>query len=298
MFRFLRIVLAALTLFASHSPAFANYIYNPADLPSGFECDEEDSPEKCEQDRHFQAWWAVYKEKYDIWYFRLQYDLDIFFGGNPRPLEEPEMGSADFVLTPNIVDAFYSVELRHYGGGWAFAVQKLCDTDMKRVQRCRTVLRMISPRPSSEISPEDRHTVDALYPTNPEEVARELSITANWREADLGQCAGAVEHLLSFPGYGEKLWTAQDVRDIRGIPKTLSKDAESDEIVITADGDGVFLRASGSDGRIVVYSEANGGEAYDWAKEMAVIVEPCLKPSAALPPWQAILNAEAKRGSQ
>jgi hypothetical protein len=203
--------------------------------------------------------------------------------------------------TPNLVDAVYQVALRRYDKGWAFAIDMDC---RQPSPGCAPKLRMVSFKPQEKIDKAQAGDIKDLLPTSVAEVVRLLRVVADWREADLRSCKGAMAHLLAFPPQkGGAFWHPRYVRWLRG-----DEPSPSDEIIVTTDGSGVHLRARSQGdpedaamavgGGSVIYDEWNQGEGYLWARKMAEIVEPCLVPSMAPPPWEKALepnNAAGKR---
>lgn len=184
-----------------------------------------------------------------------------------------------------MVDAVYSIALRRYRG-WAFAISSDAE------------LRLVRIRDEDELDSEQAAGLRNTLPTSMQELSEFLSKAAAWEETDLTKCEGASAHLLQFPAQrGEAFWSEKELQWAPGfVPKP-----ESDTIIVTADGDGITVRARsvedvGSPKRLlssgfVFYDQNNGGEAYDWAIKMEEIVRPCLKPSESTPPWEKVLAA-------
>ena len=286
--------LAALALVCASSAAQADYVYNPFDLPQGYTCEADWNTDKCAEEKRWEAWWSKYQDRYDRWYFSLLYNTDFYF-------QTPETDRDFFAATrteshsPNLVDVVYKVALRRYGAGWAFAVDMVCSgSRLEAPQSCAPKLRMVTFRKANEIDPALEEQLKNQLATSPDEVAMELRASAKWEEADLRSCKGAVDQLLAFPGQKAKpIWHPVYAEWLRGrIPNT------PDEIVVTADGDGVTIRATpAGDPRAkqvanhdsqVVLEEWNGGDGYDWALEMAKVVRPCLRPATSPAPWDRI----------
>ena len=96
--------------------------------------------------------------------------------------------------------------------------------------------------------------------------------------------------------------------NLRSAEKALRRAAETHElsvdIIVTADGSGVLIRASGRGdpeaARVlvgdvnIVYSQWNGGAGMGWALDMAEKVRPCLKPATAPAPWDKLLGSSAE----
>ena len=295
---------AGLALLASllTAPANADYVFDPADLPKNFSCDRKWSVEKCNNEQRGEAWWARFGDRYDHWYHELLYNTDIYFNDVPltasvgvdaKTYEEPwDPEIALSHQTRNLVDVVHSVALRRYGGGWAFAVNMVCE----KSSGCAPKLRMVSMRRLDEVSAEMQRLSASMLPVSREEVAAKLRLTAKWEEADLRSCKGALDQLLMLPAQnGSPLWNPGYVKWLKGrAPK------EKDEIIVTADGSGVLIRASGRDdpdnlralvGDVnIVYSQWNGGAGMGWALKMAEKVRHCLKPATSPAPWDKLVN--------
>lgn len=300
--------LAALLL--ASSPARADYTFDPADLPKGFECvPVKDAPNgadstgeaDCPRERREEAWWNRHGEAYDRWFHELAFNPDLYFADEPPDPRD----RASHAETPNLVDAVYAIALQRYGG-WAFAVDMACAEVPagKRVDKasCAPKLRMVSMRRGDEIDPASQGRLAAVMPTTRDEVAAQLVVTARWEEADLRTCKGAMDQLLALPAQrGEPLWHPGYVKWLRGQPP-----AEKDDLQITLDGAGVRLRARGmedpvssafaSGGRYAWSNRWNGGADMAWAQTMARVVKPCLKPAAAPAPWTKALRARSGSG--
>ncbi len=137
------------------------------------------------------------------------------------------------------------------------------------------------------------------HPTSAIELADDLNLQMEWLEADLRRCRGAIPLISKFPGRQATLWPDNLTHLLDGSLPSVARQSEPErEITVTTDGDSVIIRATSAvidddresykDGPYFqVISQSNGGEFYDWAKELAVLVEPCLKPAAAPSPWSA-----------
>lgn len=288
--------LAALALFFAASPAAADYVYDPADLPTGFQCDTGPEAEPCDRQRRYEAWWNRYGDAYDGWFHELTENTDYFFAdfgfGREGWDGDGEAGSpANGRLghtTPNLVDAVYAVALRRFGGGWSFAVDIVCPAASP--DDCSPKLRMVRPRRRDEVDQATQDSVLGFLPTSRSEVASDLRISMAWEEADLRTCPGAVRHLLDFPGRErDEIWGRRLIEQIRGEEPRPSRDTSSDVIIVTADGDSVFMRAGSNP--TLIYDQWNGGDGYDWVLRMAEIVMPCLEPATEPAPWDKIVGA-------
>lgn len=162
-------------------------------------------------------------------------------------------------------------------------------------------MRMVRPRQKGEIDPAAEDRLGSWLPTTTAEAATPLSTFYIFVEADLAQCEGALAKLRAFPlQRGVPLWSERELDWVSG-----KKRPKSDLIIVTADGGGVFVRARGvpdlgdpaesTGAAAVVYSQSNGGEGYEWAKAMAEVARPCLKPSNATPPWEKLVGANSER---
>lgn len=307
--------LAVLALLCAAVPVQADYVYDPADLPAGFECEKDWSEQKCAEELRFEAWWDKYEERYDFWFHDLLFDTDVYFD-DYVPLSPAVPGADDYWdastrlshPTRNLVDAVYSISLRRYGSGWAFAINQVCDhTTAKSKSGCAPRLRMVSPRTRENADMDLIEKFKGFRPISLAETAMEVRVFWAWQEADLRSCPGALDHLLSFPAQrGKLLWDPEFVSRLRDKPHHFES-KETGDILVTADGDAVFVRASGrNDPRSrsfnsigdssVIYSQANGGVGYEWAKEMARIVQPCLKPATAPAPWDKVVATQGQVG--
>jgi hypothetical protein len=235
----------------------------------------------------YEAWSVEYGDRYDQWYFALLFDRDLYFHDGWRPGRE--------VQTTNLVDAHYSVALRRFGAGWAFAVEMECPVRVagsaSDPNACRPLLRMVSAKPQDSPAPA---WLENFLPKSREEVARVLEATFDWREADLRACPAALKQLTDFPKVAGAIWPQPYLRWLDGAAV-----APPDNIAVTADGDAVSLRAAarsdpaspralaGQTGYAA--DQYNGGDAYDWAIAMHGAVEPCLKPATAPAPWTKAL---------
>ena len=250
--------LAALLL--ASSPALADYTFDPADLPKGFECAPvKDAPNgadstgeaDCPRERREEAWWNRHGEAYDRWFHELAFNPDLYFADEPPDPRD----RASHAETPNLVDAVYAIALQRYGG-WAFAVDMACAEVPagKRVDKasCAPKLRMVSMRRGEEIDPVTQGRLADVMPTTRQEVAAQLVVTARWEEADLRTCKGAMGQLLALPAQrGEPLWHPGYVKWLRGQPP-----AETDDLQITLDGAG--LRTWHGPFRIPLLDEVGG----------------------------------------
>lgn len=275
-------------LAASSTPAYADYVFDSSDLPADFACNEDRTAEQCEADRRFEAWHTRYGDSFDRWFDALLFDTSLYFR-EPSGATEPDDWRADSNLTPNLVDAVYSIALRRYSG-WAFAVDDSCPR-IGQPGECRPVLRMVSRKSTNSPFPD---WLRNFLPTSRDDLVREIEVTFDWREADLRSCKPAMKLLRAFPKRIREIWPKGYLDSLDG-----ESSREFDEFIIVADGDGVFLRAAGrdnpedphlrSDERSYVASQANGGEAYSWALDMYDAVQPCLGLSIAPPPWRTSL---------
>lgn len=301
--------LAALALLCAAVPAQADYIFDPTDLPKGFACEPELSHADCEREKRQEAWFARHGDAYGLWLDNLMFNTNFFFSDlapeiDMAAIDEKNWSRSDMlgVETPNLVDAAYFVALRRYSHGWAFAVDMVCVEQGKpNPLRCAPKLRMTSFLAKGEHDEAAFARLKYLLPTSEAEVALTLQTTAKWQEADLRTCPGAMKQLLALPAQrGEPIWHPRYSDFLQG-----EQPKEPDELIITADGAGVYVRASGrgdpSNGRLsehrgthVVYSQWNGGTGMAWALKMASVVQPCLKPATVPAPWDKVLAEQAK----
>ena len=229
--------LIALVSLATASPALADYEFDPADLPAGYQCDAGLSPKECDNEKRFEAWYRKYDERVDYWHHALLFDTNIYFARRaipplPRFNEASPYHEHEKWLgyeTPNLVDVFYSISLRR-GLGWAFAINE------------DAALRIVRRKSNDEIPPELLDKYGWWMPTTLEETAEQISVFWSFEEADLSDCAGGIEHLRNFPAQkGSPLW---EERALEWSPDFVDE-SESDRLIVTADGDGVFVRAKG-----------------------------------------------------
>jgi hypothetical protein len=295
--------LLAPALFLAASPAAADYVFDPADLPTGFKCDTDPEADSCDEQRRFEAWFNRYEDQYTLWHDHMLFDTDSYFrDAVALPVASDNEGDevSDYATT-NLVDAVYRIALRRYGAGWAFAVDMVCPADSADSDDCAPKLRMVQFRTKDEIPSETRSRLKDLLPTSPAEAAVEFQAIAKWEEADLRACPGAMRQLLKFPAQrGATFWHPGFVRRLKG-----GTFVRPDELIVTADGSGVLVRARGmpdpASGRLsvgggyAIYSQWNGGEGMAWALDMAEVVKPCLKPAPGPTPWDKVIIAESKR---
>ncbi|QDH33394.1 hypothetical protein [Porphyrobacter sp. YT40] len=285
-------IVAALML-ATGTPAAADYVFDPKDLPADFVCNPDRSVVDCAEERRVEAWASIYGERNYAWLASLVFDVNLYFAD---PVPRSHRTAADDVwippedrrdhATPNLVDAHYTVALLRYDG-WAFAIDR------------EARMRMVRRKDERELEDADIAKLVSWLPTSPAEAAELIPHLYAFEEADLTTCPGGLAQLRAFPMQrGAPLWNERELDWVAG-----KSEPKSDAIIVTADGDGVFLRARGVpdrgrpvmrfiDGPVVIYDQRNGGEGYDWAKAMAEIARPCLKPSTATPPWEKLLAAE------
>lgn len=283
-------LLCAALLLVVGSKASADYVFDPKDLPENFACDTDWDVARCTEEMRFEAWYRTYDERYHIWLSSLLFDVNIYFAEKAKPLEENASGDLEDRLgfaTPNLVDAVYSIALRRHAG-WAFAI----DRDAR--------IRMVRLKGPGEIGNEYSERYRMWAPTSLAETAEPISAFWAFEEADLKHCKTAFAHLRKFPAQrGMSFWNE---RQLGWVSDTVRPSEDGDVIIVTADGDHTFVRARGApdNGRpirmigapLLVYDQSNGGEGYDWAKTMAELARPCLKPSTATPPWEKLLVAE------
>jgi hypothetical protein len=293
--------------------ADARYVFEPADLPADFTCHDDDSAKKCHKDKVFEAWWTKYHERDEKWHFALGHNPDLFFNtydSSDDPDDEdfnPHQGPI------SLLDIRYEIALRRYNG-WTLAIDTQCpETEAKDWRKlCRPLLRMSKPiyfDPSDPETPKKYKALNAKLeargrPISQVEAAEDYQITQSWLEADLRTCKGAVPHLRKFPGLKKKFWAPEYLDWLDGSKMPKDKDDDKGEIIVTADGDGFVIRANGRTNPAnfgmagtsadIIISESNGGDSYDWAKELSRIVEPCLKPATAHAPWDKYLAWKAK----
>jgi hypothetical protein len=305
---------AALTLALlwPHS-ASARYVFDPADLPENFNCDDDDGAEKCQKDKVFEAWWNKYHERDEKWHFALGHNPDLFFNTYDSS-DDPDDEDFDPRQGPfSLLDIRYEIALRRYSG-WTLAVDMQCpETEAKDWRKqCRPLLRMSKPIYFDPADPDAAQKYKALnaklqergQPISQAEAAEDYQITQSWLEADLRTCKGALPHLRKFPGLIRQLWAPKYLDWLDGSKMPKDKDDGKGEIIVTADGDGFVIRANGranpadfgmaGTSSDIIISESNGGESYDWAKNFARIVEPCLKTASAPAPWDKYLAWKAK----
>ena len=176
-----------------------------------------------------------------------------------------------------IVDARYESSL--HGPRWSFAINPVCASGGGRVgcpaDRLQLLMRVVAWKTPTELPP-GYHV--PLHGTLGESL-RVLDVAASWREADLKTCPGAVAALLSLEN---ARWFDFDDADRDAIAGR-----EVDSLTVVADGDFVTVRAQGF--AASTYAASTLGEeagTSGWAQQMLKVVEPCLKPASAPPPWR------------
>lgn len=285
----------ALALAMATSPAHADYVYDPADLPEDFECNDDWDERPCADQRLGEAWSEKYGRAYNYWFDEILFNTNIYFAKKGEVLlatseANEEISEPDYESlgreTRNLVDVTYSKALRRYDG-WAFAINE------------KAQLRMVRMRAEDEIDPQAMKKFKDILPTTLAETAPLVTFTAAWEDADLTKCDGAIEHLLNFPAQkGGQFWSE---KELEWMPDYEPRERDG-TFIVTADGDSVILRARSVEDAgaptvrlqspgYAIYDQSNRGLGYDWAMEMDEIVRPCLKPSEAVPPWEKVLAA-------
>ncbi len=296
MAKFVQISIAAVTILFS-GRAFAQT--SEVDIPAGmdFECEAEWTIEECKDRLSEETWYEQYGELSQKWRDELLYNTNIYFHPIERSREEGlvSASSMDFIdENSNLLDATYRVALRRYSAGWAIAIEMICTGNARREpEKCKPVLRMVS-FDKEKIVPKKIER-----PVSQRQVVTNFQPFVQWRETDLRKCKPALNHLVEFPANND-LWHPKFKSWIKGKSYT-----PSDDIVVTMDGDSVFIRARGEANptspyvsgqqKYIVYDDRNRGDGYSWAKEMRELVEPCLGPSDASPPWEKILKASESK---
>lgn len=259
-----------------------------------FECDEGRTIGECEDELALEIWNVTYYDQFQNWKEELFFNTNIYF----HPYEESygEDGTMvshkglDFLDEGSLIDVRYT-GFRSYG--WAYAIDVVCKSGWQyRGKDCAPKLRLMDFAGDGE-RPD-------ILPESLSETFLDFKSLVRWMEADIRSCRGALDHLLAFPRTAKTkdFWHKQYVEFLKGVEVETP-----DEIFITADGDGVLIRARGFANpsskntgtlgeKFVMHSDRNGGPGYDWALEMKAIVEPCLNPSTALAPWEKVLAAE------
>jgi len=285
-------VLAASVLLVM-TPAQARQDTASANSPDAFSCEPDWDQDRCESERRFEAWWQAHSGNWEYWLLSALFDVDLYFAEHVRPLPPPSEAALSQGLeerlgdrTTNLVDAVYSIALRRFQG-WAFAIHQ----DGR--------VRMVRQRDESALSSDERQMLEDSFPTTFEETVDEIRVAWSFEETDLMSCEGAVAHMLKFPAQTKGAFWSE--RELPWAPDFVAPRSK-DTMLVTADGDGVYVRARsvedpGAPFRFkgpgfLVYDQHNSGAAYDWAKSMADILEPCLKPSDDMPPWEKLLVAE------
>lgn len=292
-------VLVAALLLATGTPAAADYVFDPKDLPAGFTCEADRSAEDCAEDKRIEAWSEAYGDRSDYWFETLLFDVNFYFAERApwTRVTTAEDVSAELTdrlgyATPNLVDVVYSIALRR-DSEWAFAIDR------------NAQMRLVRQREKDEIDPTDAARFARWLPTSMAEAAEAIAALYVFEETDLTRCKGALAHLRAFPMQrNAPFWSERELDWVAG-----KGEAESNAIIVTADGDGVFLRARGvpdrgrpvmrlGEGPVVIYDQRNGGEGYEWAKAMEKAARPCLKPSTATPPWEKLVAAERAQAAK
>ncbi len=160
---------------------------------------------------------------------------------------------------------------------WAFAISNSCPGRLNADSQCkgeqlRPLLRAVT------IKPPDRQPKPRMpFPRSEAGMRGFLDRYLDWREADLRTCPHALDALTAL---NDVPWQVFDEGEL-----ALLAGREPSEIVVTADGDTVVVKASGF---VAAHAARDGGEpggAGAWAKTMRAAVEPCLKPTQASAPW-------------
>lgn len=282
------------------APAQAQYVFDPADLPEDFECDPDPEAGKCEYQKTDAAWMERYFYRYDAWTEAMLHRPEAFFEDKVEPLPdfEDEISASGWSYepdhrTPNLVDATFE-HGNNLTRNWAFAIS------------ADGMLRLTRWRPNDEIGEVLLDELEWYFPTEMSQVAKWADAVIAFEEADLRQCEGAITHLLnlSLPDRA-RFW---DESELTFLPRHVPL---SDNMFIdgSIDWSRVFVRAKNlryvrtQDGFQLLGA---GPESYfsseeslsdptaSWAIKMREMVQPCLKPSEATPPWHKFVAAAEK----
>lgn len=290
-----RLILFTASLFAGK---IAHAQFETVQIPEGldFECDQEGTVEECKEELASEIYWNEYGDFRKEWEDKLLLGVDHFFSQ-----ELPSGAIDEDFATPHLIDAQY---IRTYRWEyWAFAIDDGCEA---RKRNCKPILRMLSARADDDINDQKMKNKDFYFPKTPESLAKFFAEVYAWQEVDLQRCKGAVDHIAKFPAQDKKVnfWHPHYLSELKGHEVHENVDEDEDQLIVSTHGATMTLRASGQKdpldpymndvGRYAVYQHGYYYEGYKWAEEMKDIVEPCLKPSTATPPWEKVLAHQAK----
>lgn len=278
-----RMILIGMALGASElftTPALSR----PADCPANIKDAE------CNDYYQSEVYWDKFGESFRNWEGELAFDPTFFF---PHATWEKDYQARD---KPMVLASFSGFKRNP----WAFGIDPVCDNEQPfTVPDCPLKFRIVTYR---QVADFPGHKVpegfEPFRPKSREEMAKGLTVLANWQEADLRTCRGAMEHLFRINGQAEPLWN----RDFRRWAKG-DKFLAPAELVVTTDGNSTILEAhSRPDPReryiypqvelMKRWSGPNGrGFAVQWTARMLAIVKPCLVPATAPFPWENALAA-------
>ena len=175
---------------------------------------------------------------------------------------------------PNSVDARFWDPFN--GIEWAFAIDYTCSQRANVCGEPHYLLRMISGRARNETPREGEYRA----PQSKADAQRLLTETVKWQEADLNTCPGGLDHLRTLAATKWMPFPVWDYDIMRGNPGD-----PVEEIIITADGFTVEVRARTTTRSIAARDKGDEDAPGGWAIAMYELVQPCLKPSTAAPPW-------------
>jgi hypothetical protein len=176
------------------------------------------------------------------------------------------------------------VDVVHSGGragwSWSFAIDRACPAAAGFPRTCkgedeRVVLRLVRLKRLKTVPPELRAPTDASVSA----IKAHLDARFEWLEADIRRCPRAASTLLALERVQWFAFLDWDRSSIMGGHPT--------ELVVPGgDGPATVVRASSFASNYVAEDFGDSGGASAWAKQMMKVIEPCLKPSAAPPPWR------------
>jgi hypothetical protein len=267
------------------------------DEPKAEICTVEMPAEDCaeaQREAEFDKYWDEYGERNRVWQAELAYDPYFYFDRKYWAQVREDR------IDDPIVSAGYVHSLGHKPP-WAFSIEISCEFALIWGRTdCAPVLRIVTSKPRIEF-PDDKWPVVNVtaHPKSREEMATGMAITLKWQEANLRTCKGAMQQLDALDDGSPKLWGPGYRRWLRGSVKR----PETDEIIVSTDGDGIWLTAnsrpepdnaanlSGPSAKYHWEGRNGGGFAAEWAGKMLEIAKPCLKPATAPAPWSNVLIA-------
>lgn len=199
----------------------------------------------------------------------LAFDTRAYFGAGTIDDDRESPGG--------LVDAHYNQSFR--GPIWAFAIDNACPGIRDAGGGCRPddrrlLLRAVTMDRAAKRPPE----WVGVSPRSASDMRRFLDAVADWREADLRACPGALKTLNRLSAIPLPAFDDQTRRLIEGRSQTR-------EIIVTADPDSVWVRAGTLEYGFATQDMGQPGTVGAWAKQMLDVVRSCLKPTSAPAPW-------------